>query len=125
MRMETNKFWLCPDDIKYYVMGPKRSHVLNQPQIPEVWLVMIGTTFTTNETIFFEEVGFHLQERPSLSPQRLFTYPKLFEVIEWTYVRPPHVDKLPCICNGKSIRRNEKAPIDDHWNQWESAQNVT
>ena len=124
-RVETDEFWFCPDDIKRCVMGPRRSHVLSRPQIPEIWPVMIGTNLTTDEIILFEDAGFHLQEQPTLSPRRLFTSSKLFEVIEWTYERPLHSDKPPCIRNGKNIRRNEKAPTDDHRNQWESARNVT
>jgi len=60
-----------------------------------------------------------------MSPRCLFTSSKLFEVIEWMYARPPYADKPPCIRNGKCIRRNNKAPSDDHSNQWESARNVT
>jgi len=60
-----------------------------------------------------------------MSPRRLFKSSNLFEIVEWNYARPPHADKPPCICNGKSICRNEKASTDDHNNQWESARNVT
>ena len=124
-RVETDEFWFCPDDIHRCVMGPRRSHVLSRPQVPEVWPVLIGTNLTLDEIILFEEAGFRLQECPSMSPRRLFTSSKLFEVVEWTYARPPHADKPPCIRNGKNIRRNDKSPTDDHCNQWESARNVT
>ena len=123
--VETDEFWFCPDDIKRCVLGPRRSHVLSRPQIPEIWPVMLGTNLSSEEIILFEEAGFRLQERPSLSPRRLFTSSKLFEVMEWTYAKPTHSDKPPCIRNGKNIRRNEKAPTDDHLNQWESARNIT
>ena len=49
-------------------MGPKRSHVLTQPEIPEVWHVLTGTNITRTEVIELEEVGFYLQFNVPIFP---------------------------------------------------------
>ena len=63
-------------------MGPRRSHVLTRPLVPEVWLVMVGTNLTSSEVILFEEPRFCLQERAALSPRRLFMSSNLFEMVD-------------------------------------------
>jgi len=114
-------FWVTSTFTNLDVFGNDYYIFLSSHVQRRFLIVMIGTTLSSNEIILFEEVGFHLQEQPSLSPRRLSTSSKLFEVVQWTYARPPHAEKSPCIRNGKSICRNEKAPTEDHRNQWESA----
>ena len=66
--IEIKEFWFCLDQIARCVMGPKRSHVLTQPEIPEVWHVLTGTNITRTEVIELEEVGFYLQFNVPIFP---------------------------------------------------------
>jgi len=92
---------------------------------PIILPLLIDIALTSNEIILLEEADFCFQKRQFLSPQRLFTPSKLFEVVEWTYARPTHANNPPYIRNSKNIRKNEKVPTDEHCNQWKSARNVT
>jgi hypothetical protein len=123
--VQTEDFWFCADQIARCVMGPKRSHVLTRPEIPEIWPVLIGTNLSRTEIIEFEEAGFRLQSSIPMSPRRLFTSSRIFEPMLWTHPRPAHAERIPSIRNGKQVRRSSKAPTENHRNQWESARNVT
>jgi hypothetical protein len=71
-------FWFYPDDIKRCVKGTKCSWVLDWPQVPNVWPILSGTNLTREETLLLQDAGFKLQERPSMSPRRIFTLSNLF-----------------------------------------------
>ena len=117
-------FWFCPDQIARCVMGPKRFFVIDRPQIPEIWPVLTGTDLTRSEILELQEAGFCLQSTTPLSPRRLFSTSKAFEPVLWSAPRPLHADRIPSTRNGKNVRRNPKAPMEAHRNQWESARNV-
>jgi hypothetical protein len=104
--------------------GTKCPWVLNWPQVPDVWLVFSGTNLTRQETLLLQDVGFKFQERPSMSPRRMFTLSNLFEAPVFDHHGPPNPDIYPTTRNNKSIRRNANAPTAKHRNKWESARNI-
>jgi hypothetical protein len=117
-------FWFCPDDIEHYVKGSKRSWVLDWPQVPDIWPVLSGTNLTHEETLLLQDAGFKLQERPSMSPWRMFALSNLFEAPIFDHPGPPNPDVHPSTRNSKSVRRNANAPTAKHRNKWESAHNI-
>jgi hypothetical protein len=117
-------FWFCPDDIERCVKGTKRSWVLDWPQVPDVWPVLSGTNLTRQETLLLQDAGFKLQERPSMSPRRMFTSSNLFEAPVFDHPGPPNPDGHPSTRNSKSIRRNTNASTPKHHNKWESTRNI-
>jgi hypothetical protein len=110
-------FWFCPDDIERCVKGTKRSWVLDWPQVPDVWPVLSGTNLTRQETLLLQDAGFKLQERPSMSPRRMFTSSNIFEAPVFNHPSPPNPDGHPSTQNSKSIRRNTNALTAEHRNK--------
>jgi hypothetical protein len=117
-------FWFCPDDIEHCLKGTKRSWIINWPQVPDVWLVLSGTNLTRQETLLLQDADFTLQERPSMSPRRMFALSNLFEAPVFDHPGPPNPDIYPVTRNSKSIRRNANAPTAEHRNKWKSARNI-
>jgi hypothetical protein len=117
-------FWFCPDDIEHCVKATKCSWVLDWPQVPDVWPVLSGTNLTRQETLLLLDAGFKLQERPSMSPRRMFMLSNLFEAPVFDYPGPPNPDIHPTTRNSKFIRWNVNAPTAEHCNKWESARNI-
>jgi hypothetical protein len=117
-------FWFCLDDIEHCVKGTKRLWVLDWPQVPNVWLVLSGTNLTRQETLLLQDAGFKLQERPSMSPRRMFMLSNLFEAPVFDHPGLPNPDIYPTTRNSKSIRWNANAPTAEHRNKWESARNI-
>jgi hypothetical protein len=117
-------FWFCPDDIERCVKGSKRSWVLDWPQVPNVWPVLSGTNLTREETLLLQDAGFKLQERPSMSPRRMFALSNLFEAPVFDHPGPPNPEVHPSTRNSKSVRRNANIPTAEHRNKWESARNI-
>jgi hypothetical protein len=117
-------FWFCPDDIERCVGGSKRGWVIDWPQVPDVWPVLMGTSLTRQETLLLQEVGFQLQQRPPMSPRRLFTMSNVFHAIPYDQPSPVHADTYPTTRRNKAIRRIANAPTAEHRNKWESAGNV-
>jgi hypothetical protein len=97
-------FWFCPDDIKRCVKGSKRSLVLDWPQVLDVWPVLSGTNLTREEILLLQDAGFKLQERPSMSPRRMFALSNLFEAPIFDHPGPPNPDVHPSTRNSKSVR---------------------
>jgi hypothetical protein len=104
--------------------GIKCSWVLDWPQVPGVWPVLSGTNLTREETLLLQDAGFKLQERPSMSPRRMFTLSNLFEAPIFDHNGSPNPDIHPITGNSKSIWRNVNAPMAEHRNKWESARNI-
>jgi hypothetical protein len=117
-------FWFCPNDIERCVKGSKCSWVLDWPQVPDVWPILSGTNLTHEETLLLQDVGFKLQERPSMSPRCMFTLSNLFEAPVFDQPGPPNPDIYPTTRNSKSFRRNANAPTAEHRNKWESSRNI-
>jgi hypothetical protein len=117
-------FWFCLDDIERCVKGSKRSWVLDWPQVPDVWPVLSGTNLTYQETLLLQDAGFTLQERPIISPRRMFTLSSRFEAPVFDHPGPANPDIYPTTRNSKCIRRNTNAPTAAHRNKWESAPNI-
>ena len=117
-------FWFCPDDIARCVKGTKRRWVLDWPEVPEVWPVLSGTNLNREETLFLQHAGFRLQERPVLSPRRLFNMSGIFSPILFDHPLPKNSDVHPTVRNNKAIRRIANAPTAEQRNKWESAGNI-
>jgi hypothetical protein len=110
-------FWFCPDDIERCVKGTKCSWILDWPQVPHVWPVLSGTNLTRQETLLLQDVGFKLQEHPSMSPRRMFTFSNRFETPVFDHPSSANPDIYPTTRNNKSIRRNANAPTAEHRNK--------
>jgi hypothetical protein len=106
------------------VKGSKRSWVLDWPQVPDVWPILSGTNLTRQETLLLQDAGFTLQERPAMSPRRMFTLSSRFEAPFFDHPGPANPDIYPTTRNSKCIRRNANAPTIEHRNKWESARNI-
>jgi hypothetical protein len=117
-------FWFCPDDIERCVKGTKRSWILDWPQVPNAWPIFSGTNLTCQETLLLQDAGFKLQERPSISPRRMFTLSNFFEAPVFDHPSLPNPNFYPTTRNSKTIRRNANAPAAEHHNKWESALNI-
>ena len=78
-------FWFCSDDIDRCVKGTKRRWVLDWLNVLEVWPVLSGTNLNREETLLLQHVGFRLQERPLLSPRRLFNMSGIFSPISYDH----------------------------------------
>jgi hypothetical protein len=117
-------FWFCPDDIERCVKGTKRSWVLDWPQVPDVWPILSSTNLTCQEALLLQDAGFKLQDRPSMSPRRMFMLSNLFEAPVFDHPNLPNPDIHPTIRNNKSIRQNINAPTAEHRNKWKSARNI-
>jgi hypothetical protein len=109
-------FWFCPDDIERCVKGSKRSWVLDWPQVPDVWPILSSTNLTREETILLQDAGFKLQERPSMSPRRMFVLSNHFEAPIFDHPDPPNPNVHPSTRNSKSVRRNANAPTAEYRN---------
>jgi hypothetical protein len=96
-------FWFCPDDIERCVKGTKRSWVLDWPQVPDVWPVLSSTNLTCQETLLLQDASFKLQERPSMSPRRMFMLSNLFEAPVFDHPSLPNLDIHSTTRNSKSI----------------------
>jgi hypothetical protein len=78
-----------------------------------------------SEILELQEAEFHLQSTSTaFSLCCLFTTSKMFKPVLWTHPSPLHADRISSSRNGKNVRRNNKAPMEAHRNQWESARNV-
>jgi hypothetical protein len=117
-------FWFCVDDIHRCVRGSKRPRVIDWPQVPDVWPVLMGTSLTRQETLSLQEAGFQLQDRPPMSPRRLFKESNVFEAVVYDHPVPLHAETYPTTRRHKPIRRIANAPTTEHRNKWESARNV-
>jgi hypothetical protein len=117
-------FWFCPDNIEHFVKGSKRSWILDWPQVLDVWPVLSGTNLTREETLLLQDAGFKLQERPSMSPRRMFALSNLFEALVFDHPGQPNPEVHPSTWNSKSVRRNANVPMVEHYNKWESARNI-
>jgi hypothetical protein len=107
-------FWFCPNDIERYVKGTKCSWVLDRPQVPDVWPILSGTNLTRQETLLLQEAGFKLQERPLMSPRRMFTLSNFFEAPIFDHFGLPNLDIYPTTWNSKTICQNANAPTAEH-----------
>ena len=96
-------FWFCPDDIARCVKGTKRRWVLDWPEVTEVWPVLSGTNLNQEETLFLQHAGFRLQERPVLSPRRLFNMSRIFSPILFDHASRKNSDVHPTVRNNKAI----------------------
>ncbi len=65
-----------------------------------------------------------MQERPVLSPRRLFNMSTIFETVPYDQPPPTNVDVFPTVRNNKTIRRIATAPTPEQRNKWESAANI-
>jgi hypothetical protein len=117
-------FWFCGDDIECCVKGSKRKWVIDWPEVPDVWPILTGTTLSREETLLLRHAGFRLQERPILSPRRLFNMSKIFETVLYDEPTPKSADVYPTVRNNQSIRRIANAPTTEQRNKWESAGNI-
>ena len=117
-------FWFCSDDIDRYVKGTKRRWVLDWPDVPEVWPVLSGTNLNREESLLLQHARFRLQERPVLSPHRLFNMSKIFSPILYDHPLTKNSHVHPTVKNNKTIRRIANAPTAEQRNKWESAANI-
>ena len=52
------EFFFCNDDIERYIEGTKRRWVKSRPDVPNVWLVKIGTNLLRKEILDLEHTSF-------------------------------------------------------------------
>jgi hypothetical protein len=95
------------------VRGTKPPWILEWPHIPDVWPVLSSTHLTCQDTLLVQDAVFKLQERPSMSPRRKFTFIGL-----------PNPDIYLTTWNSNSISRNANAPMAKHHNKWESMRHI-
>jgi len=117
-------FWFCSDDIERCVKGTKRMWVIDWPEVPEVWLVLVGTNLSRDKTLLLQHADFHLQSRPALSPLELFNMSNIFKSVLYDKPAPPNATQYPTVRNNKTIRRIPNAPTAKQRNKWESASNI-
>jgi hypothetical protein len=104
--------------------GSKRSWVLDWPQVPDVWLVLSGTNLARHETLLLQDPDFKLQERPSMSPRRMFMLSNIFEAPFFDQPGLTNPNIYPTTRNSTTIRRNANAPTTKHHKKRESACNI-
>jgi hypothetical protein len=106
------------------VKGSKRKWIIDWPEVPEVWPVLSGTHLNREETLILQHAGFQLQQRPTLSPLRLFNMSKIFNTILFDQPPPKNPDVYPTVRNNRTIRRIGNTPTIEQRNKWESAGNI-
>jgi len=92
--------------------------------VPKVWPVLSRTHLSQEETLLLQHAGFQLQQRPTLSPRRLFNMSKIFKTTLFDQPPPKNPNAYPTIRNSRTIRRIANAPTTKQWNKWESAGNI-
>jgi hypothetical protein len=92
-------FWFCGDGIERCVKGTKRKWVIDWPEVPKVWPVLTGTNLSREETLLLQHAGFCLQERPTLSPHRLFNMSNVFKSVLYDYPPPANANAYPMMRN--------------------------
>jgi hypothetical protein len=117
-------FWFCWDDIERCVKGSKRKWIIDWPEVPKVWPVLSGTQLNREETLLLQHAGFRLQQRPTLSPRRLFNMSQIFNIVLFDLPPPENPDAYPTVRNSRTIRRIAHAPTTEQRNKWESAGNI-
>ena len=80
------------------------------PDVPDIWLVLIGTNLTRQEVLAFEEKGFQLQQRQDVSPIRLFGDSSIVASSMAELPTPAQADQYPTLRFGKKIQRSNKGP---------------
>jgi hypothetical protein len=85
---------------------------------------MSGTSLTRQEILLLQDAGFKFQERPAMSPRRMFTLSNHFEAPVFDHPNPANSDIYPTTRNSKYIRLNANTPMVKHRNKWESARNI-
>ena len=119
-RIERMQFFFCNDDISRCVKGSRRKWVLSKPEVPDIWLVKVGTTLTPKEILDLQNAGFCLPQRLEISPRRLFGNHDLpLDVLGLQVPESPA--EHPSTRSGKKIRRNPKAPTTKQANNCASA----
>jgi hypothetical protein len=114
------QFFFCNNDIERCVKGTKRKWVQSRPDIPNIWLVKIGTNLSTKEVLDFESTGFQLPQRAVISPRRLFGMEELpFDLA--SFPTPTSPNGFPKTRSGKSIRRNNNVPTTKQANNCASS----
>jgi hypothetical protein len=109
MKPEVMEFFFCNDDIERCVRGTRQKWVQSSPDIPSIWLVKIGTNFSTKEILDLESAGFQLPQRAVISPRRFLVIEELSFNLA-SFPTPASTDDYPNTKSGKSIRRNNNAP---------------
>ena len=104
------EFWFCPDDIKCCVCGNMKN-VLNWPIVPNTWPVKISTNISKEEVVAFEDVGFQLQQRGTLSPRCRFLTITTFSIPSSHFYMPSNLVAHPTFKFGKTVCRNPTAPL--------------
>jgi hypothetical protein len=106
------------------VKGTKRKWIIDWPEVPEIWPILIGTNLNREETLLLQHAGFRLQERPILSPHRLFNMSKIHKTVLFDQPPPPNPNAYPTVRNNRTIWRIANAPSTEQRNKWESAGNI-
>ena len=58
--------WFCPMKLDQCVLGPGAKWIINYSDIPDKWLVLVGTSLMQAEVISLESGGFVLDNGPAL-----------------------------------------------------------
>jgi hypothetical protein len=82
---------------------------------------VIGTHLIRQQTLLLQDVGFKLQDRPSISSWYMSN---LFEAIVFDHLGLFNWDIYPTTRNSKSIQRNVNTPMAEHCNKWKRARNI-
>ena len=58
--------WFCPTKLDRCILGPETKWIINYPDIPDKWPVMVVTSLRQAEVISLESGGFVLDDGPAL-----------------------------------------------------------
>jgi hypothetical protein len=104
------EFFFYNDDKERCVKGTRRKWVQSRPDVPSIWSVKIETNLSKKEILDLESASFQLPQHAIISLRRLFGMDELpFDLA--SFPTPASLDEFPKTRSGKTIRRNNNAPI--------------
>ena len=104
------EFWFCRDDIKCCISATKKKYMLNQPIVPNTWLMKIWTNIS-KELLAFEDKEFQLQQMEALSLWRIFLAIVSLSIPGLQVRVPPNPNTHPISRFSKHLRHNQTTPM--------------
>jgi hypothetical protein len=108
------------DDIEQCVKSTRRRWVKSRPDVPNVWLIKIGTNLSRKEILDLDNTSFQLPQCVVISSRRLFGMEELLFELS-SYPIPTSPNDHPKTRSCKNIRRNKNAPTTKYTNNCTSS----